>query len=389
MDQANHRQMNQTYCLLALCARAEGHPTFYEQLENQVRTFTEWDELPAQAELHGMAPLLWHHFRQAGIGFPTQTEHTLRGLYLRHRSLNQAHTATLVDIQRMFEQAGIQPVVLKGLALAYKYYPDPALRPVSDLDLLLHKEDMMPALRILAEAGYQVRFPDPSLHVLTGELTADSPKRNGISTHIELHHYNPARRQSKDFMLDDELKEFNEPPQELIIEGCAIYTPSYMDTLRHLTRHMVRHLFAAQPDKPLSLKWSADIISLVEQHAEDIDWEKMWHSEIDILKRLTVLYSMTPLPKKYKALMPVREIDPPAGVNRYLHGWPHTAFSKRQVGLWHFISLTFQTPSAWWLQLYYGIDKRDVFWYGNVIYRLRVLRMMSWTILHHKFLKQQ
>ena len=55
MDQRDHfSKLNQTYRLLALCARAEGHPLFYEQLAHQVDGFDAWQELPAQAELHGI-----------------------------------------------------------------------------------------------------------------------------------------------------------------------------------------------------------------------------------------------------------------------------------------------------------------------------------------------
>ena len=161
-----------------------------------------------------------------------------------------------------------------------------------------------------------------------------------------------------------------------------------MDTLRYLTRHMVRHLFPAHPDKPLQLKWSADLISLVEQHAEDIDWVYIRHNQPAFLNRLAVLYSLTPLPTKYEAIIPIRKIDPPTGANQYLQGWPRKAFTRRQVSLWHFIRLTFQVPSVWWLCLNYGIAEREVFWYGHIIYRLRVLRLMLWAILHRSLSKQ-
>lgn len=387
MDQANHHRMNQTYHLLALCARAEGHPRFYEQLSHQVEQFTAWDELPAQAELHGMAPLLWHHFRQASINLPYETERILRGLYLRHRALNQAHATSLIEIQNLFSQAGIRALVLKGLALAYQCYPDPALRPVSDIDLLLKKNDVLPALQVLADAGYRVSFPEPGLSVLPKELIADSPLRDGVSTHVELHHYDPKHRLINKLGRDDEFKGLNEPQQELVIKDCTVYIPSIMDVLHYLMRHMIRHLFPAHPGKPLPLKWCADILSLVEQHAKVIDWVKIRQTQPAFLNRLALLYSFTPLPAKYEEIIPIKKINPPTGVNQYLHGWPCQAFSRRRVSLWQFTRLTFQAPSAWWLYLYYGIEEREIFWYGQVVHRLQILRLLVWAILRRKLFK--
>jgi len=380
--------MSQTYRLLALCARAEGHPIFYEQLKNQVGQFTAWEELPAQAEIFGMGPLLWHHLRQAGISIPLETERTLRGMYLRERALNQAHTLALVEVQTLLAQSDIRPLVLKGLALAYKYYPDPALRPVSDIDLLLKKDDILPALQILDEAGYRVNFPDSGLSILPNELTADSPSHDGVSTHLEIHHYDSDHRRLNDYSHDDELTGFEDLPQELTINGCVVYTPSPMDTLRYVERHMVRHLFEARADKPLPLKWSADIVSLVECHAEEIDWPELQRNNPAFLNRLGVIYSLTPLPEKCDGVIPVKKSEPPAGWNQYPAGWPQQAFPNwKRVGFWRFIRLTFQSPSEWWLRLYYGIDEKMVFWSGQVAYRLRVFWLMVWGVLRRVFSK--
>lgn len=95
--------MDSIYRLLSICARAEGHPLLYEQLNAQLRGFTAWKDLPAQAELHGMAPLLWHHLRQSGFSIPPETEQALRGSYLRQRYFTQAHTRVLLEITALFE----------------------------------------------------------------------------------------------------------------------------------------------------------------------------------------------------------------------------------------------------------------------------------------------
>ena len=379
MDQTS---LNQTYRLLALCARAEGHTLFYEQLNRLLLDFTAWDALPAQAELHGMGPLLWHHLQKTDIAIPVETQRSLRALYLRHRALNQAHFHALAELLKLFEQANICPLVLKGLALAYQYYPDPALRPVGDIDLLLKQSDVLLALHLLEAAGYRVNLPNPNLRLLPKELTAYSPYHNGVSTHIELHHYNLEHKTFNDNSPDNEFKDFIQPPQLLMIDGCAIYTSSPMDTLRYLNRHMIQHLYAARVDKPLSLKWSADIINLVERHAGSMDWSEFQRRDPAFLRRLAVLYSLTPLPEMYEKVIPIEKIKHPPGLDQYPGGWPQWPFPNwKRVGFWRYLWRTFSTPSIWWLCLCYGTDEQSSFWYGQVLHRLRVLKLMLWALV--------
>ncbi len=380
-----------TYRLLALCARAEGHPIFYEQLKNQLRDFTAWRELPAQAEQHGMASLLWHHIQRAGINIPPETKQALIGLYLRHRIFNQAHTQVLLEINSLFEAAGIRPLVLKGLALAHQYYPDPALRPISDIDLLLNQADVLPALDLLAGAGFRVDTPTSKL--LPKELTADSPLRDGLRVHVELHHFDPRSRSIVDHSLDDEFIGFDAPPQSIAIGDGSVYMPDPMDTLDYLFRHFTRHLFVSTDSNPLPSKWIADVVSLVEHHAETMDWDSLRKQAPALLNRLEVIYSLTPLPERLAAVIPIRQIQPPDGVGKYPQGWPQQVYPEwKRMGILYYlrrtfaspayIRHTFSAPSNWWLRLYYGINADSVFWYGQVAYRMQVLKMIPWKFLH-------
>jgi hypothetical protein len=53
--------------------------------------------------------------------------------------------------------AGIQVIVLKGMALAHLVYPDPTLRPMQDIDLWVPPDRLDPAASALRGAGF--RFP--------------------------------------------------------------------------------------------------------------------------------------------------------------------------------------------------------------------------------------
>lgn len=371
-----------TYRLLALCARAESHPQMVDQLSRQVEAFRQWDELPAQAELHGMAPLLWHHIQQSQISIPTKTQQVLAALYLRHRVFNQAHTRTLLEITTLFEQAGIRALPLKGLALAYEYYPSPALRPASDIDFLLKRDEILPALDLLASAGYDVRSPRPTPSLLAKELSADSPLRDGIRTHVELHYYDPRLRTLNDNTADNEFIGFNEAAHAIEIEGQLIFVPAPMDTLDYLCRHLERHLFEATANKPLQLKWIADIISIVERHAESMDWDRLQKENQALLQRLEVFYSLTPIPDHLAKYIPVKQIEALSGFNQYPNGWPQQRILKwRRVGLIRFLWQTFTPPSVWWLRLYYGVNQQSCFWVGQVVHRMRIFNLLLHALI--------
>lgn len=372
--------LNQTYRLMALCARVGRHPRFEEELSRQLRGFTAWETLPAQAELHGMGPLLWHHLQGADI--PQAARRALRGLYLRDRALNQVHAKTLLGLLDLLGKSGIRPMVLKGLALAWQAYPDPALRPVSDIDLFLKKDDLLPAIEAMRQAGYRFESLPMSRERLPKGINADSPLRDGVSTHIELHHHDPTHRAISDNSPDDEFRDIREPPQRITVAGRDVYTTSPLDTLHYLMRHFIRHLFDARADRPVSLKWMADIISLVEKQAQELDWKALARRDPAFLRRLSVLYSLTPLPEECETILPLKKAVSMGGLGQYPRGWPQWPFPNwKRIGFWRYAGLTFAPPPEWWLRLHYGLDAGPVAWHGWVVYRLRLLRLVGWALL--------
>jgi hypothetical protein len=59
---------------------------------------------------------------------------------------------------RPLTDAGLEPVVFKGPAVAARY-PEPGLRPMDDIDLLLPRADHQRAVHALGDAGWQVALP--------------------------------------------------------------------------------------------------------------------------------------------------------------------------------------------------------------------------------------
>ena len=130
----------------------------------------EWEALAALAVRHRVAPLLhWQLKRSGGIAkVPPAIAETLSRAMLR-----AVRNFTLQDIahrtlDERLREAGIPAIWLKGAALARTIYPDPALRPMGDLDVLVPHDRCFAALDVLQREGYRLAALDqfrPSNHV--------------------------------------------------------------------------------------------------------------------------------------------------------------------------------------------------------------------------------
>ena len=61
----------------------------------------------------------------------------------------------LHDILALFARHGVDVMPLKGAILSTSYYEDPALRPMSDLDLLVRPDHLTQAAVLLGQLGYE------------------------------------------------------------------------------------------------------------------------------------------------------------------------------------------------------------------------------------------
>lgn len=66
---------------------------------------------------------------------------------------------TARQLNRVWAEAGIPAIWLKGIALALTVYPQPALRPMNDLDVLVPYEQRQAALALARSAGFDECAP--------------------------------------------------------------------------------------------------------------------------------------------------------------------------------------------------------------------------------------
>ncbi len=354
--------------LLTLCARTEYEAIAPEPLRQAAHNFTDWEQLSAEAERQGLGPLLYTHLQAAGAQPPPPVKRTLQGLYLRHRHANRVRAQAMVEILTAYRDVGIEPLLLKGAALAHMLYPQPGLRPMSDLDLLVKTNHARQAQQTLVELGY--RAPLPSAGQLPGKhLLAATRQLEGLTVSVEIHHnlFNIGTPAS--LTLD----ELTASPFPFALNGLTAYTLPHEEMLWHLCQHLILI------GQPFRLIWLADIVGLAERFTTDIDWDRLKHQYPLVLSTLSLFHFITPLSDRLRRSASLKIGRVPQGIGHEFEGWPRTSLKAQQragKGIGQIMRDTFW-PTEWWLRLYYGQGStRPLF---PVRWGHHPLRILTWA----------
>lgn len=378
---------NKPHPLLTLCARIDSDAAHQREIAQAASGFTAWDDLLNQAKTQGLESLLYHHLQAAGVPLPPKVRQELQGLYLRHCHANQVRAETLAEILTTFEAAGIQALVLKGAALAHLIYPQPGLRPMSDVDLLIKKSDARQAQHLLNNLGFYGSIPDSQHWPDKHPAPAVRPGQ-GLTVSVELHHnlYQTFQPASLTF------ETLTSPPLTFSIAGSPAQTLGCEDMLGHLCEHVAYH---ASIWEPIRLIWISDIVGFAERYAAEIDWDRLAGQYPYVLKALSLFHFVTPLSEKLRQIVPLKIGQPPQGVGQEFAGFPRFSLAaQRDKGSRQTLYDTFYPPE-WWLRLHYRLDSaQSLFWYRWVrhplyilgpLYLAEKLRLLWFQQLHWRF----
>jgi len=362
-----------TYQVLAHCARAECDAAHTHQLAQQLSEFTEWEGISAQAEAHGLGPLLYVHLKAAGTLLPPTVKRELQGLYLRHRQANRVRTRVLGEILAAYNAAGIQALVLKGAALSHLIYPEPGLRPMGDLDLLVRKAEAWRGQSLLTDLGFSAPLPG-------GETLPDKSMAQaillteGLPVGVEIHHNLCEGFDPLSMTMDD----LTAAPLPFSLGSMTAHALGYEDMLWHLCHHMIIHSIG----NPIRLIWVADIVSFAERFLGDIDWERIRRHYPMILNTLSLLHFVTPLSEALLGKAPVETGRQPQGIAVDFEARPQIRLAHwRRKGYWRVLRHA-SFPSELWLRMYYVLDTtRWLFWYRWVRHPLEMLRLFGPRLL--------
>src|SRR5215813_10688249 len=110
-------------------------------------------ELVAKCARHGLSGLAEYELRQAGITVSQAAATALRRDAMSIAVVGIKVKKLLFQCLEALARDGIVPVLLKGYGLALRCYPDPLYRPMTDVDLLVGRDELHRAEAALAQIG--------------------------------------------------------------------------------------------------------------------------------------------------------------------------------------------------------------------------------------------
>ena len=242
--------------LLIECARARPDDG---AIRRGAAAVDDWDRLLEQADHHGMGPLLCWRLERCPDVVPAAIFGRLRDRLHAGAACSLKLAAELGRLVALFDRAGIEVAPFKGPAIAWSLYESPALRQMSDLDLLVRPCDRARVLDLLVLAGYRLpqspidfRFFQPYRQM---ELVSGS---TGMA--VDLHWSLSPPHFCEEPDLDGVWKRLM--PVE--VAGRAVQTLGNEDLLTFLCIHGAKHVWC-------SLRWLADVACLIDRSA--IDWD--------------------------------------------------------------------------------------------------------------------
>jgi len=219
-----------------------------------------WAYFFGRARSEGLLPLAYKGL--AGIDYadsvvPEDIRERLHSSYYTIAARNALLYEKLNNILDSFNRMNIEAILLKGIALARTVYSDIALRPMYDIDLLIHKQDFSLVKEKLNELGY-VNYPAYPEDFYNQNMMVD--------VHCDLTNVTRVKSRNRSYNLN--IDQAWESSRLIEIEGqrVRILSPEYflIDLCLHLTLH---HGLSG-------LIWFVDIDRLIKYYKNEIDWRR-------------------------------------------------------------------------------------------------------------------
>jgi Uncharacterised nucleotidyltransferase len=116
----------------------------------------DWGRVIDHAQRHRVTPAVWANVLRLGARDVVQMHrHLFRAMVLYNSLRSEAFQREFREVRSVLAENGLLALVRKGIYLASAVYPDPSLRYMSDIDLLIRRSDAENFKGPLQRLGYQ------------------------------------------------------------------------------------------------------------------------------------------------------------------------------------------------------------------------------------------
>lgn len=220
------------HLILGICAGNPASDQAFTALDDR-----GWNALEATAVRTRTACLLHRHIVERDLAAPDTNKRSITDLYRSQSLYSLGQRIVLGQLADILGMGGIEHVALKGSALAYSAYAQPAMRPLRDIDVLVPASRAQEAYDLLRHHGFTAAdwagdYGTERFHQLP-ELI--SPKHDVT---VEIHH----RIFSRDWPGDSGLTQLLlQHAQGVLIGSATARLADPLSNLLHLTVHATLH----------------------------------------------------------------------------------------------------------------------------------------------------
>lgn len=247
-----------------------------------VMAASEWTVLITTLKEHLILPVLYSKVAALpdAVRPPAEVVGQLRSCYLQSSVCSLKQERQLRMILLAFADKGIQPVLLKGAAYSLTIYPEPAMRPSIDIDILVKQGDVIECRELLKRLGYTCleNHFDVSRTGYHDEVFMDlsDPGQKIVELHWSLNVF---------YLVSQQMatEQFFQRARKVEATGMSFYVLDPVDALIHTSIHTIY----AHSDT-IKLNWIYDISLLCKALKCPSDWERLQQSCVENCARIAV-----------------------------------------------------------------------------------------------------
>jgi hypothetical protein len=234
---------------------------FFKKIDQVV----QWENLISLATKHGLLPILIHQVdRSTASTIPQSVRTHFQDVFKVQITRSQRLIKWLIELQQLFNQHEIELITLKGPVLTQRLYGELFLRPLSDLDVLIHPKDFPRCYQLLCQEGYQPAFQMDAQQqrwITRGDREFTFQYQKNI---LEIHWF--IDEPWFFFPLNDQY--FWDRLEWVSLSDQKVRALSVENMFLQLCFHGIRHRWER-------LLWVADLVQFFQQFP-DLDWMSFW-----------------------------------------------------------------------------------------------------------------
>jgi hypothetical protein len=286
-------------------ATAKLNPTDAEikSMDELIVSVYDWEYFTDAVIRNSLGPLAYRNFSYTENYslIPEETISKFKQQYIVAFDHNKKLYEHFFQAVNAFSDQGIQVIALKGIFLAETIYQDTGLRPMSDIDLLVKKEDALKCASILKERGYTTREIFKSDFTAKNSLKKHLPPLVSGNVSIELH----VQAHVEDPEYSVEINDYWKNARSADIAKTRTLALSPGDLLQYLCIHLDYHFYCGM----ILLYQYCDIAGVIKFYKNEFDWNdfirscEKYNCSKSVYRQLFIAhkYFETPLPSEILA----------------------------------------------------------------------------------------